>query len=59
MRIAARAGYDPAATVSLFEKFKALNRSGGPEFLSTHPVDDTRIRQAEAYLPEMEAERPH
>lgn len=58
MRIAARADFDPQATVTLFEKFKAMKQGGTPEFLSTHPVDDTRIAQAQAYLPEMEAERP-
>jgi predicted Zn-dependent protease len=58
MRIAARADFDPEATVTLFEKFRAMKQGGEVEFLSTHPVDDTRIRQAQAYLPEMEAERP-
>ncbi|MDE3011717.1 MAG: M48 family metallopeptidase [Pseudomonadota bacterium] len=58
MRIAARADFDPGATITLFGKFKQLQQGSQPEFLSTHPVDDTRIAQAQAYLPEMEAERP-
>jgi len=39
-----RAGYDPNAMVTLFEKFKAQAKGGGaPEFLSTHPSDESRI----------------
>lgn len=44
LTIMTRAGYNPNAMVTLFEKFKAHQQAGGtPEFLSTHPSDETRI----------------
>ena len=48
--IAAEAGYDPREAISLWERMGA---AGGepPEFLSTHPSSDTRIRQLEALMP--------
>lgn len=52
MVLAARAGYDPRAGVSLWQKMGAL--SGGqapPSWLSTHPAGADRIREIEAKLP--------
>lgn len=41
----ARAGFDPRASVSLWQNMaKAANGKSQPEFLSTHPGHDTRIR---------------
>lgn len=52
----AKAGYDPSAAVGFWERMsKAAAASGGskpPEFLSTHPSDDTRITQIKQWLPE-------
>lgn len=48
----AMAGYNPAEAI---EFWKRMGESGGekpPEFLSTHPADDTRVKDLEAYLPE-------
>lgn len=48
----AMAGYNPAEAV---EFWKRMGESGGqkpPEFLSTHPADDTRVKDLQAYLPE-------
>jgi predicted Zn-dependent protease len=41
LQIAARAGYDPAAAVTLWEKMGKLGGSP-PEFLSTHPSPENR-----------------
>lgn len=52
--LAARAGYNPAAAISLWKKFQnasGSNASGLDEFFSTHPVDDTRIQYLEENLP--------
>lgn len=43
MDIAARAGYDPRAGISLWQKMGALSKERPPEWLSTHPSGDTRI----------------
>lgn len=47
------AGYDPNAAVAFWERM--ATQSGGqkpPEFLSTHPSDETRIADIKAFLPE-------
>jgi predicted Zn-dependent protease len=45
MDIAARAGYDPRAGVSLWQKMGQLSQDKDkqPEWLSTHPSGDSRI----------------
>src|SRR6185436_5501499 len=51
----ARAGYNPEAAVSFWERFGEYNRqsgSGTPWFLRTHPVDETRVKQLKGWLPE-------
>jgi predicted Zn-dependent protease len=43
MDIAARAGYDPRAGISLWQKMGASSKDKPAEWLSTHPSGDTRI----------------
>ena len=47
----AKAGYDPRAAVALWRNFAAEGGSRQPEFLSTHPLPETRIKDIEAALP--------
>ena len=50
----ARAGYDPRQAVVFWQRFSAHAQSSGSspvEFLSTHPLDSTRIARLEAILP--------
>ncbi|HRH90243.1 MAG TPA: M48 family metallopeptidase [Rubrivivax sp.] len=54
MELAARAGYDPAAGITLWQKMAQASQGGPPEFLSTHPKGDTRIKDIEANLPKVE-----
>jgi predicted Zn-dependent protease len=54
MELAARAGYDPAAGVTLWRKMTAVSKGAPPEFLSTHPAGTTRIKDIEANLPKVE-----
>lgn len=50
----AKAGYDPRSAVDFWRRMAdaAKGKAKPPEFLSTHPADDTRIRQIEKWLPE-------
>ena len=55
LELAARAGYDPRAAVSVWQKMSKLSQKAGkgqpPQFLSTHPGHENRIQQIEANLP--------
>ncbi len=54
IEIAARAGYDPAAAVSLWQKMqKAGGSQGRFDFLSTHPAPATRIDELAKLVPAM------
>jgi predicted Zn-dependent protease len=48
----AMAGYDPSAAASFWERMAAQGGAKPPEFLSTHPSDQTRIRKIKERLPE-------
>lgn len=49
----AKAGYDPRGAVEFWKRMSSQNNGKKPpEWLSTHPSDETRIKQIEAWLPE-------
>ncbi|AOY00942.1 M48 family metallopeptidase [Jeongeupia sp. USM3] len=54
LELAARAGYKPQAAVTLWQKMAAASQGGSPEFLSTHPSSNTRIRDLQAQIPKVE-----
>ena len=43
VELAARAGYDPHAAISLWEKMARVSGGSTPQWLSTHPSHDSRI----------------
>ncbi|MET0352149.1 MAG: M48 family metallopeptidase [Rhizobacter sp.] len=52
--LSARAGYDPKAGVSLWQKMAVASKGAPPQFLSTHPSGPTRIKDIQAALPQVE-----
>lgn len=63
LELAARAGYDPRAGITLWQKMAAANKNAPPQWLSTHPAGETRIADMEAALPQVlplyaKAQRP-
>ncbi len=50
---AAMAGYDPHVAVTFWQRMAAKSGGGGgPEFLRTHPSDQKRINDIQAYMPQ-------
>jgi predicted Zn-dependent protease len=54
MELSARAGYDPQAGVTLWQKMLSANKGAPPEFMSTHPAGTTRIKDIQDKLPKVE-----
>ncbi len=49
VELAARAGYDPRAAVTLWNKMAGQGGRQPPQWLSTHPSHETRIRDLQEY----------
>jgi predicted Zn-dependent protease len=54
LELMARAGYDPHAALSLWQKMGQAAQGGPPAFLSTHPSSSTRLADLRALLPKVE-----
>jgi len=54
IELAAKAGYDPAAAVTLWRKMNDLPGGQPPQFLSTHPNPENREKALAALGPQME-----
>lgn len=52
--LAARAGYDPHAAITLWQKMMKAAQGAPPQFLSTHPAGPTRIKDIEKVMPKVE-----
>ncbi|UJJ30944.1 M48 family metallopeptidase [Halopseudomonas maritima] len=55
LELAARAGYDPKAAVSLWQKMQAASQGEPPAFMSTHPSSAGRIQALQAAAPQVQA----
>ena len=51
MELAARAGYDPGAGVTLWQKMMKAAEGAPPEFMSTHPSGPSRIATSRTSCP--------
>jgi predicted Zn-dependent protease len=52
LMLMARAGFDPAESIPLWENMSAAGGGSPPEFLSTHPSHGTRITNLRGWQPE-------
>ena len=53
MELAARSGFNPQAGVTLWQKMRASNKNAPPQWMSTHPSGESRIKEIEANLPKV------
>jgi len=53
IELAAKAGYDPRAAVTLWQKMANAGGSRPPEFLSTHPSPENREKRLAELVPQM------
>ncbi|TQV85375.1 M48 family metallopeptidase [Aliikangiella coralliicola] len=53
IKLAAKAGYNPNAAVTLWQKMAQAGGNQGFEFLSTHPSPENRQQALKAMIPEM------
>ncbi len=47
----AKAGFNPKASITLWQNMAKASKGSPPEFLSTHPSNQTRINQLTSHLP--------
>ncbi len=53
IELAAKAGYNPNAAVTLWQKMAKASGGGGLEFLSTHPAPQNREKTLKSLVPKM------
>ncbi|MNY28988.1 Beta-barrel assembly-enhancing protease [compost metagenome] len=53
LELAARAGYNPNAAITLWNKMTAVSGGSQPEFMSTHPASSNRIASLQAAIPKV------
>jgi predicted Zn-dependent protease len=53
LELAARAGFNPDAAVTLWQKMGAQSKNAPPEFFSTHPASENRIKDLQALAPKV------
>jgi len=51
----AKSGFKPAASIDLWKNMAKLSKESPPEFMSTHPSNQTRIKQLTAHLTQSQA----
>lgn len=56
LKLMARAGFDPRESIALWQNMASVDKTKVPEFLSTHPSDQTRMNGLNRVMPMAEAE---
>ncbi|GAB2920744.1 M48 family metallopeptidase [Rheinheimera gaetbuli] len=51
LELMAKAGFEPRQAVNLWQNMAALGGGGTPEFMSTHPLPQTRIKELREEMP--------
>jgi predicted Zn-dependent protease len=52
LTLMAKAGYDPREAIPFWQRMNEKGKGSSPEFLSTHPAPETRVKQIETLIPE-------
>ena len=53
LELSARAGYNPNAAITLWNKMSKASEGAPPEFMSTHPASSSRIASLQAAIPKV------
>ena len=53
LELGARAGFDPRAGITLWQKMSEASKGAPPSWLSTHPAGKNRIEEIRSHLPEV------
>lgn len=53
LELSARAGFNPEAAITLWQKMNALGGAKPPEFFSTHPANENRIADLRTLVPKV------
>ncbi|MCY1466429.1 Beta-barrel assembly-enhancing protease [compost metagenome] len=53
LELSARAGYNPNAAITLWQKMAQAGGGAPPEFMSTHPSSSTRMSALQAAIPKV------
>lgn len=53
LELMARAGYNPQAAITLWQKMQRASKGEPPQFLSTHPTSNNRIAELQSLMPKV------